>query len=92
MPIISWTPVVVHKGGCWAIHQGEAVFRGFIPLDTINAVGAVVVAGDDDAANEFLGAFILEILFALLIQHVPSRQQGSDVSFLSLFPKKEWLN
>lgn len=68
------SPVVFHKGGLCAIHQSEGVFGGVVPINGINAVGAVVVAGDDDAANELFGAFILEVLFALSVQCVPGRQ------------------
>lgn len=75
-------PVVLHKGGFCAIHQSEGVFGGFLPLNGINSVGAVVVAGDDDAAKEFFSAFILEVFFALLVQYVPGKQQGSKVSSL----------
>lgn len=75
-------PVVIHKGGFCAIHQSEGVFGGFVPLNRINSVGAVVVAGDDDAAEEFFSAFILEVFLALLVQYVPGKQQGSKASFL----------
>lgn len=70
------SPVVFHKGGFCAIHQWEGVFRGLVPFNGINAVGAVVVAGDDDAADQFFGAFILEVLLALLVQHVPVDSRG----------------
>lgn len=73
------SPVVLHKGGFGAIHQGEDVFGWLVPLNGVNAVGAVVVAGDDDAADEFFGAFILEVLLALLVQRVPDRKRGSKV-------------
>ena len=76
------SPVVLHKGGFCAIHQRECVFWWLVPLDGIDAVSAVVVAGDDNAANEFFGAFVLEVLFALLVQHVPGRQQEPKVNFL----------
>lgn len=49
----TWTqvlPVIIHKGGFGAIHQSEGIFGGLVPLDGIDPVGAVVVAGDDDAA------------------------------------------
>lgn len=75
------SPVVFHKGGFRAIHQSEGVFWWFVPLNGINAVGAVVVAGDDDAANQFFCAFILEILLALLVQSVPGRQQPKVIVF-----------
>lgn len=77
------SPVVIHKGGFCAIHQSEGVFGGLVPLNGINSVGAVVVAGDDDAAKEFFGAFALEVSLALLVQHVPGKQWGSKVSILS---------
>ena len=75
------SPVVFHKRGFCAIHQSECVFRRLAPLNAINAVGAVVVAGDDDAADQFFGAFVLEVLLALLVQNVPGRKQGAQVSF-----------
>ena len=75
------SPVVFHKGGFRAIHQGEGVFGWLVPLDGIDAVGAIVVAGDDDAADELFGALVLEVLLALLVQQVPGRQQGPKVTF-----------
>lgn len=75
-------PVVINKGCFCAIHQSEGVFGGFVPLNSINSVGAIVVAGDDDAAEEFFSAFIFEVFLALLVQYVPGKEQGSKVSFL----------
>lgn len=73
------SPVIFHKSGFCPIHQGEVVFRRLVPLNSINAVGMVVVAGDDDTANQLFGTLILEVLLALLVQCVPGRQQGAQV-------------
>lgn len=70
------SPVVIHKGGFCSIHQSESVLRGLVPLDGINSVGAVVVAGDDNTPKQFFGTFILEVLLALLVQHVPGKLWG----------------
>lgn len=70
-------PVIIHKGGFSAIHQSEGIFGGLVPLDGIDPVGAVVVAGDDDAAKEFFSAFILEVFLAPFVQHVPDKQWRS---------------
>lgn len=70
-------PVIIHKGGFGAIHQSEGIFGGLVPLDGIDPVGAVVVAGDDDAAKEFFSAFVLEVFLAPFVQHVPDKQWRS---------------
>ena len=67
-----FTPVVFHKCGFCAVHQSKRVFGGLIPLNCINTVGAVIVACYHNAAQKLFGTFILKVLFALLIQHIPA--------------------
>lgn len=71
------SPVISCKRGAGAVHQSERVFGRLVPLDAIDAVGAVVVAGDDDGANELLGALVLEALFVPLVRQVPDTQHST---------------
>lgn len=64
-------PVIIHKGGFGSVHQREGVIGGLVPLNVIYAVRSVVIAGDDNVANELFGAFIVEILPAFLVKQVP---------------------
>ena len=53
-------PVVIYEAGLGAISHGEGVLGRLAPLDVIDAVRAVVVTGDDDAADQLLGALVLK--------------------------------
>lgn len=68
-------PVVVHKRDLLAACQGESVPRGLVPVDVIHVVGAVVVAGDDHAAHQLLGALVLEAVGVLLVDAVPATRR-----------------
>lgn len=65
------SPVVVQKSGLGSILKSEGVSWGHGPLDVINAIGAVVVPSDDNAANKLFGALLLETLSALLVDGMP---------------------
>lgn len=63
--------VIIHKGGFGAVHQGEGVIGGLVPLNVIYAVSPVVIASDDNVADKLFGTFIVEVLLAFLEKHVP---------------------
>ena len=67
-------PVVVYEGGGGAISECEGVLGSLIPLNIVNAVRAVVVARNNNATDQLLGTLVVEVLCALLIDHVPEGQ------------------
>lgn len=71
-------PVIIHKGGCGAVHQREGVIGGLVPLNAIYAVSPVVIAGDDNVADELFGAFIVEVLLAFLEKQVPGENKHKN--------------
>lgn len=64
-------PVIVCEGDLFPISHGEAILRSLVPVNVINTVGVVIVTGNDNIANELLGAFVLEVLSALLVDGMP---------------------
>lgn len=77
--------VIIHKGGFGAVHQGEGVVRGLVPFNTIYAVGAVVVASDDNVADKLFGTFIVEVLLAFVEKHVPGEKHKNKTRQASFF-------
>lgn len=67
-------PVIVYEGDVGAIGECEDVLRRLVPLDVIDAVRVVVVAGDDDAPDQLLCTLVLEVLRAVLKDHLPEGQ------------------
>lgn len=78
-PGVFCPPVVFQKRDLLAVRHGEAIFWSLIPVHIIDPVGAIVVSGDDDAANQKLTALFLEVLLVLLIHGVPlGRKEDLD--------------
>lgn len=71
-------PVIIHKGGFGAVHQREGVVGGLVPLNAIYAVSPVVIAGDDNAADELFGAFVVEVLLAFLEKQIPGENKHKN--------------
>lgn len=79
-------PVIFHKGGRGAVHQWEGVAGGLVPLYAIYAVSAVVVAGDDDVADELFGTFIVKVLLTFLEKQVPRKKEKKKRTKINTWP------
>lgn len=65
-------PVVLQECDLLPIRHHKAVFGGLVPVHIVDTVGAVIVAGDDNTANQELAALVLEVLLVLLVDSMPS--------------------
>lgn len=69
-------PVIVYESNLLPIGRGETVLWSLAPLNVINAVRAIVIAGNDNVAKQLLGTLILEVLSGLLVDCLPSWRRG----------------
>lgn len=68
---LSSVPVVFQECDFLPVRHDKAVFRGLVPVHIIDSVGTIVVARDDNAANQKLAALVLEVLLVLLVDSMP---------------------